>query len=64
MQKYGLQINLPGIAGFDKRNEPIANPPIVEEFTANSHTEARNIAARKYEKTGLKQTGSYNVSIA
>lgn len=64
MQEYEFQINLPGIAGFDRKGEPIANAPTIEKFQAHSGAEARTIAAAKFKASGLGITASYNVSIA
>lgn len=62
--KYELQIHKPGIAGFNRRNEPEAFPPEVIEFDAASNTEALNMARKAYTETGLGFAGHFNVSKA
>lgn len=59
--KYVVEIQKPGIAGFNRRNEPEAFPLEVIEFDAASHTEALNIGTAIYAKTGLGGHGHFNV---
>lgn len=63
-QQYEYVLNLPGITGFDRRNEPIGQAPESEFFFAESASEARTIAAAKYKESGLGRTAHYNVSLA
>lgn len=62
-QEYEYQLNIPGIAGFTNRNEPIGVAPIRDYFFAESASEALTIATAKYKESGLGRQGHFNVSL-
>lgn len=64
MNTYKIILFRPGGVTFDKRNDPHALEPEVQEFGANSPTEALNLALDAYKKTGLGVHGHFNVELA
>ncbi len=63
--KFKVEIYKPGILDYNRKTgEPIPFPPEVQEFDANSGTEALNIARKLYEATGLKRQSFFNVGLA
>lgn len=59
---YLMSLFRPGFT-YNKKGEPVGNPPELSAFEANSPTEALNLALRAYESTGLGTNGHFNVEL-
>jgi hypothetical protein len=60
--KYEMAIFKPGLAGFDKKGQPLGFEPEILTFEASTGAQALQIARATYKETGLGVHGHFNVS--